>query len=174
MGVSVIYGDTPSSDIQSKVDATPSTRKKNPNVHQVGGEFLEGEFLEGEFFWGPLLMEKQEPKLRPKNSAPKFGRPNLVRFRTNSCVRTSFLANRAFVPRSGCFDENGENDDKNKGIAPQTPENDKNDETGGCHGKLTRVNFVFLTQLQGPPNPKNLSRLLLGNKHQTLKQPRNQ
>ena len=37
-----------------------------------------GEFLEGEFFRGPLLLEKQCQKMRPKNSRPKFGRPKFV------------------------------------------------------------------------------------------------
>ena len=37
-----------------------------------------GEFLEGEFFRGPLLLEKAESKIRPKNSGPKFGRPKFV------------------------------------------------------------------------------------------------
>ena len=37
-----------------------------------------GEFLEREFFRGPLLLEKQSQKIRPKNSGPKFGRPKFV------------------------------------------------------------------------------------------------
>ena len=39
---------------------------------------MRGEFLEGEFFWGPLFLEKQAQKIRPRNSGPKFGRPKFV------------------------------------------------------------------------------------------------
>ena len=43
------------------------------------------------------------------------------------------------LPKRGHFDENGENDEcafyllKTSGFALQTPENDENDENGGCH-----------------------------------------
>ena len=40
-----------------------------------GRWILGGEFLKGEFFRGPLLLEKSE-KVQPKNSGPKFRRPN--------------------------------------------------------------------------------------------------
>ena len=46
-----------------------------------------GVFLEGEFFRGPLLLEKIESKIRPKNSGPNFGHPKFVS--QNSALESS-------------------------------------------------------------------------------------
>ena len=43
-----------------------------------GRWLLGGGFLEGEFFWGPLLLKKQDQKIRPKGSGPEFRRPKFV------------------------------------------------------------------------------------------------
>ena len=43
----------------------------------MGGDFLEGEF----FFLGggaSFAGKRQDQKIRPKNSGPKFGRPKVV------------------------------------------------------------------------------------------------
>ena len=41
----------------------------------MGGEFLQGEFFRGLF---KFAGKKQNQKVRPKNSGPKFGRPKFV------------------------------------------------------------------------------------------------
>ena len=58
-----------------------------------------GEFLEGEFFRGPLLLEKQSQKIRPKNSGSKFVSQNSG---LNSGSGGAKSPVQTFVPDDSC------------------------------------------------------------------------
>ena len=69
-----------------------------------------GQFLEGEFFRGPLLLEENSQKIRPKNSGPNFGHPKFVSQNSalNSGPGGAKSPVRTFVPTSkGYFNFSG-------------------------------------------------------------------